>query len=595
MLMLQPSTSATDVIMTSPANEEASAPQPQADAVACTSGDRTQELERQLADALQQLAETTSRAQDAERMVVQQAAQIRRLETRLANAEPSPRRRLSQLKSTKHRQKREAALRSQLGSTHALVARSEVLDAAASNALRRHLRLPERTYSTLAKVLGGRLATLHELRTYEAELVNQCGGIEETKIDGIEARWLAQPVKAFRCYILHLLATAWSDRLPSAIDVVVAADKGGDTTKLGFFVPTGVAAPQAPRNFVLAAAYRGPETREFLSVAAARLFEFADQLIEDGCLRMRVNGESVQLPVEVLFVDDLKMLPVIFGTPHASSTRFCPMCKVSKHEHRLQPTRGVTRQLLHDGDDSQRPLLNVPIENFVVPPLHLLMGAVNKILEVIHADQRERLFKRAGVVAGWRKTSMLTGRDGNTLLKWISTHPDAVEDLSCRAVLIPLAEVSKYARASQVCSTPTDLARFAAEVAKFASAWRRADLPTTPKLHLFEVHLVDFVRQHGSWGRYGEQGLEAMHHLGNLAASVCVGANQGGDMKHFLKRHALVLADLARIVPAISSPLADEDDQVQPSTSRQSVADDSAASFSTLDDGDDDDRVVNAW
>lgn len=147
---------------------------------------------------------------------------------------------------------------------------------------------------------------------------------------------------------------------------------GGEQTKFGFFVPTNVSKPQSPYNFVLAAAYKGPETRELIQKATHALFSFANNLSSSGELHF-TNGMS--LKVDVLFVADLKMFPLVIGCNYHSAKQFCPFCDVTRDAHREKSSVGNLYTALNDSA-----LLKLRRENIVVPPLHSLQGATNTIL-----------------------------------------------------------------------------------------------------------------------------------------------------------------------------------------------------------------------
>lgn len=79
------------------------------------------------------------------------------------------------------------------------------------------------------------------------------------------------------------------------------------------------------------------ETRKLVDKVTAVLFEFANQIATgDGIYTQMENGEQVLIPIDGLFVSDLKMLPIVFGVNHSSCTNFCPLC----HIERQEPTIG---------------------------------------------------------------------------------------------------------------------------------------------------------------------------------------------------------------------------------------------------------------
>ena len=109
-------------------------------------------------------------------------------------------------------------------------------------------------------------------------------------------------------YLDRLRRTDWAGELRTTIDLVVAADGGGATTKIGFFVPAGVAKPQSVKNFVVAAAYRGGETREQLEVATRALFAYFNEVIERGGDKLVIGGNETKIAINIFFVADLAMI-----------------------------------------------------------------------------------------------------------------------------------------------------------------------------------------------------------------------------------------------------------------------------------------------
>ena len=77
------------------------------------------------------------------------------------------------------------------------------------------------------------------------------------------------------------------------------------------------------------------------------------------------------------------------------------------------------------------------------------------------------------------------------------------------------------------------------DISNLSKAWRQAKLPPTNKLHLLEAHLADFLDCHSSWGLFGEQGIESLHHIANMASERCFGKNEQNKMQFFMKRHLL--------------------------------------------------------
>jgi hypothetical protein len=155
------------------------------------------------------------------------------------------------------------------------------------------------------------------------------------------------------------------------------------------FVPTQIPKAQSPYNFLLLAAYQGPEQRILIEKATQAMFSFLNRLIENGGLEADVGLGFIQ--IEVLFIADLKIMSLVLGVNHSSSTKFCPICLVKRPNHRKQPSIGQMRDLKTDVQKYPT-LLNIPIQNVVTPPLHMLQGAVNQVLKNMENDRYKLIF-----------------------------------------------------------------------------------------------------------------------------------------------------------------------------------------------------------
>jgi hypothetical protein len=99
---------------------------------------------------------------------------------------------------------------------------------------------------------------------------------------------------------------------------------------------------------------------------------------------------------------------------------------------------------------------------------------------------------------------MLTGRDGQTLLEYVSNHPNL--DVDYRNVFAPLRTISRWASAKS-SNEVGSIEELQLAINQFSTAWRSNNLACTNKLHLFERHLIHFIQLHNGWGEFGEQGL----------------------------------------------------------------------------------------
>ena len=107
----------------------------------------------------------------------------------------------------------------------------------------------------------------------------------------------------------------------------------------------------------------------------------------------------------------------------------------TKAEHNEEPMRDTPRR---EGDAQaearRRPLLCLPLDNIVPPPLHLLQGLVNKTLEKMEKEPRRRLLERANVQASYRSAGLLTGGRCEKLLAYVELYPTSIANPHVRSV-----------------------------------------------------------------------------------------------------------------------------------------------------------------
>ena len=189
------------------------------------------------------------------------------------------------------------------------------------------MNLTDRQYQGVRKLSGRELPSLKTLKNWTKNLLDDAGLLYGVLDDGISYCYWAYPERLFELYINSLMATSWAQTPPELINVVVAGDRGGNKnsnwTKIGLFVPNGVKNSQSPKNFLVLAAYDGPEATNTIGLVARRMLNFVNSLNQ-----YPIGNTLVK--VELLAVGDLKWLPLVTNTPHHASTEFCPICKVTK-------------------------------------------------------------------------------------------------------------------------------------------------------------------------------------------------------------------------------------------------------------------------
>lgn len=218
---------------------------------------------------------------------------------------------------------------------------------------------------------------------------------------------------------------------------------------------------------------------------------------------------------------------------------------MTKKEHKQQQTVAAAREV------STNALLHVGPADVVIPPLHTLQGLMNTALKAMNnsaPDTLKMLFQLASVTPSHQKNSLLNGRDCQRFLRFILKtanadlisyiHPKTGDLHTLVPVFAAISRVQQFAVAADISNIP--LHALQSDVNRLSKAWRKSQLPLINKLHLVESHLVDFIRAHGAWGLFGEQALESLHHLANIAVTKCFGSNANNRLPFFLKRQFLV-------------------------------------------------------
>lgn len=226
----------------------------------------------------------------------------------------------------------------------------------------------------------------------------------------------------FLKWLDHLLANEWGGQIPDQIDLVLTGDGdrhflnkillfilGGKYTKFGFYLPN-VSKPQSPKNIALATVWTGAEKLTTINDATSELFSFAELLNKNGIIWLEKS-----IPVRCFFVGDLKMESTIFGVQGGNANSFCTHCHVTRAEHiakrqncrernieemievgkiveTLSDDKIYKQQKIRDiySSVSHVPLLKIPIEQNVPPPMHIIQGTLNAILKTIHKQDQDK-------------------------------------------------------------------------------------------------------------------------------------------------------------------------------------------------------------
>lgn len=233
--------------------------------------------------------------------------------------------------------------------------------------------------------------------------------------------------------------------------------------------------------------------------------------------------------------------------------------------YRDAPNAALPKPLAPDGHLSieRRPLMVVPAEDTAPMPLHLTLGITVWLLQlavecVIYANGEAagatfslrlgNLLRSAAKVApapyfggGFEgKECHRIGRQLMLVCDLLASHAQPRHSLAFRLAcqlwqhLLPTLN-----RAAVVCPCGADefesRARSFVDGLKDSFEWVRI----TPKLHVLCCHAPEFLRRFGSLGRYGEQGLEALHGRFNRDAALSQAPTFLGQCREFVKRSAI--------------------------------------------------------
>ncbi|KAI6242431.1 hypothetical protein M3Y99_00228800 [Aphelenchoides fujianensis] len=491
---------------------------------------RVQQLEQENCDLRRELAAKDEELQANRREIDELTEQLQSTQKgrdyfrkRSKAAERAPYRTISQLTDDQWRKERLETMRRDLGPDYVIVPKADLpqRDLRFFSVFRRYYRLTRLQYDAIHR--NTNWPSFWSIGQEEERIVDECGGFTATTEHGPLMVYAKNPEVLLQTVIRSLM-TEWTAET-TKIDVVISADKGGDVTKMGFYVATKVEAAHSPRNFVLAAAYEGAETRELLALAGRDFFTYMNRLHEEE--KIRIDGRVFD--VNLLFVGDFKMVPILFGLPSTSTRTPCPFCLVVRHRYHIPTAAGLPRT------SNPNAILKIPLTSIVAPPLHVFQGLINTVLKTWPKPQRKRLFGAASVPSSWQESSLLTGRDGRKLLDFLETV-DAQETVPHRPVLSALHHVGKWTASSEFnTSDPSVRAELEEDIKRVSTVWRAARLPTTPKLHVLECHVADQLIERKSWGRFSEESTESLHRVANVAQKLCIGKNKNRGLEFFFR------------------------------------------------------------
>ncbi|CAD5219297.1 unnamed protein product [Bursaphelenchus xylophilus] len=489
------------------------------------------QMKIKLAESRRNIARQPSEVEVLKNQLVQltqEVTQLQQLEKKLDKAEralafssPRKRKKIDEL-GVKQKAERIARLEKHIGESMEIRPKTPENDVEVALFIKNAYRLTEFQYKGLQK-FAVNWSPLHHVKQREKDLIEAAGGLDTTEAS---VGW-TNPAMAFGLYVQRLVETAWSTRMPDAVDVVIVADGGGDgaanMVKMGLFIPTGVPAPQSPFNVLLLSAYTGKESRENLITFCEKGLDFLNRLCKDK--KFAVAGR--RNACRVLLCSDLKVVPLILGIKAAGATQFCLNCTVERAEHKRAMTTDAGKRTYRD------PLVSLLQEDVVCPPLHCLQGLTNSLAEEMkkdNPDEWKAVCDDLNIALSHLSKLMLNGRDGRRLVKSLAENGNP-QFAIFSDVFSSLDRIYEWATIDVHGQDNFTKAGIERDILLLSNAWRHSGLRAINKLHLLEAHVADFVTLHGSWGLYGEQGLESLHHIGNVASARCFGKNSESEVE----------------------------------------------------------------
>lgn len=339
-----------------------------------------EERRQQLANTLNNTHRDLLDARQACRRLQSQVDDFKRRSASPATRERKP---LDQLRSRSQKNLRRASLEKSIGPSLQIASldNKQQLGPADGSGIRRIGNLSVQTYRFCRRWSSVKWPSFYSVKTFEDDRLKRLGGFTTEERGGLKTTYAAKPEEMMTAYVQHLLETNEVEKLPAEIEIVVAADRGGKWTKLGVFVPTIGTNVQSPNSFLLLGLYDGEEKREFIREAFDTIFTSLNHLQQKGFLLLRCRDEQNAVPIKMLFTGDLKMMWIVFGVGHSSATQFCTWCEAKRSEHQQRPTTNAPLRSFDENPIGREALLKLPIAHLVLPPLHMIQGAANRVFK----------------------------------------------------------------------------------------------------------------------------------------------------------------------------------------------------------------------
>ncbi|EFP08401.1 hypothetical protein CRE_16177 [Caenorhabditis remanei] len=163
------------------------------------------------------------------------------------------------------------------------------------------------------------------------------------------------------------------------ICVTLGGDKGGEEAKL-LLIIENVSTPNDANGIMLLGYYTGNDDYKSLKENFGEVFEQFNKLTE---VQYECGGVQITKNVQKRVAGDCKFLSSLYGHGGQSSSEPCHLCFTSYSTHGSKKAliesfefdKCVGRRSLSDYRDS---LVDVPLENSAIPPMHIFQGLTQK-------------------------------------------------------------------------------------------------------------------------------------------------------------------------------------------------------------------------
>ncbi|EFP13608.1 hypothetical protein CRE_09864 [Caenorhabditis remanei] len=171
----------------------------------------------------------------------------------------------------------------------------------------------------------------------------------------------------------------FNDATGSDICVALGGDKGSEETKL-FLALENVPKANDAHSLLLLGFYTGDDTYDSLKENFSHIFHQFNNLHK---ISYQVNGVTITRNVRRKIVGDIKFISSLYGHPGQASSNPCFLCNINYSNHGAKKAT-LTNLKFEDPVGSRsladfpNALVNVPLEDICLAPLHSCQGIIQK-------------------------------------------------------------------------------------------------------------------------------------------------------------------------------------------------------------------------